>query len=126
MGRNSAYRRMLVVLAAGLGLAVTARAEGLLPAGSCPCPGGLYSGCHFWAPQAWRVKMCWQGQTMDKVPVGVPACFRVLPYPCPAADPADVYADSIYALLAPKKTTPAVPAADAPATSPAPQTAPKY
>lgn len=83
-----------------------AQAGGLLPAGSCPCPGSLYSGCHFWAPQAFRAKMCLSGQTMDKTPIGIPACFRVIPYPCPAVDPAELYADSIYALLRPSKPAP--------------------
>src|SRR4051794_28720589 len=90
-------RRLLVgvvVLVAGLVLAAPARAGSLLDwfgCGSCPPPS--YSRCRFWAPRLARVCDCIHGPRLsvyapDRHPE-IPPTFVNLPFPCPAANPAE-------------------------------------
>ncbi|MBI1917476.1 MAG: hypothetical protein HYS12_22480 [Planctomycetes bacterium] len=89
-------RRLMVaalVLVAGLVPASTAHGGPLLDClgiGHCPPPS--YSPFRYWAPRLARVNDCIHGPRLsvyapDRHPE-IPPTFVVLPFPCPAADPA--------------------------------------
>src|SRR6266536_4436995 len=90
-------RRLLVaalVLVAGLVPARTAKAGGLLDWFGCgDCPPPSYSPFRYWTPGPARVYDCIHGPQLgvhapDRHPEIKPTTL-VLPFPCPAADPAD-------------------------------------
>jgi hypothetical protein len=84
----------VVVVVGGLGSARTATAGSLLDWLGCgPCPPPSYSPCRYWAPGLARVKDCIHGPRLsvyapDRHPE-IPPTFLNIPFPCPAADPAE-------------------------------------